>query len=383
MHRHEVPHRWPSFRTASAAHWGQQSLCSTCFPRTHEHSSPFPRSTTTLIIKPFSCRSLTFHCMRPPLHETNTFGDPCCFLSLAQDEHWRAPRSGHPQTDLDLDLYSPATDVFHTSASGTSTFLSRFSSISLLPQDDYHGHEETAKTCSHYNKHPFPLSQPATTLFNQPTRPRPPTFHHIRPPPYQTHSLCDLCCTLPFAEIGDQVCRRARFLWDCLHISAFMIASIPQEFVMMVRQDFKGTAPYPAHYALPAPSSGPFVHPRPSTNYTPTAIPSFGPGAPPSPPSATSSIPSEKPSRRSSADPYPAPADHNHLPTPLLHSDLSSPTNSMSPVTPLDPSRSNAKIVSSTGSNTMQMSSDIISPLTIMFTLANRPPRSRRIPKTT
>jgi hypothetical protein len=72
-------------------------------------------------------------------------------------------RSGRPQTDLNLDLHSPATHVFHTSASGTSILLSRFSSISLLTQDDYHGREETAKMCSRY----------INTLFHRPNQPQP------------------------------------------------------------------------------------------------------------------------------------------------------------------------------------------------------------------
>jgi hypothetical protein len=37
-----------------------------------------------------------------------------------------------------------------------------------------------------------------------------------------------------------------------------------QDFKSMVRRDFKGPGPYPVHYVLPAPSSGPFAHPKPS-----------------------------------------------------------------------------------------------------------------------
>ena len=73
-----------------------------------------------------------------------------------------------------------------------------------------------------------------------------------------------------------------------------------KEFESIVWKDFKGTGPYLAHCTLPAPSSGPFAHPKPSTNKTPTAIPSFGPGAPAYPPSTSSCFPSEKSSRRSS-----------------------------------------------------------------------------------
>jgi hypothetical protein len=90
-------------------------------------------------------------------------------------------RSGRPQTDLDLDLHldQPPTSsthrhlvrlphvgvwyAFHTSVSGTSIFLSPFCSISFLPQDNYHGHEETAKMCSRY----------INTLFHCPDQPQP------------------------------------------------------------------------------------------------------------------------------------------------------------------------------------------------------------------
>ena len=131
----------------------------------------------------------------------------------------------------------------------------------------------------------------------------------------------------------------------------------------MVRKDFKGPGPYPAHYTLPAPSSGPFAHPKPSTNNIPTAIPSFGPGAPPSPPSTTSPVPPEKSTRRSSVGTYPAQMDPPLLPTPpSSHSNIPSPANSMSPVTPPNYEGDSAKIVSSAGSNIMQIPSDNVSP---------------------
>ena len=60
---------------------------------------------------------------------------------------------------------------------------------------------------------------------------------------------------------------------------------------------------------LPAPSSGPFAHPKPSTNDIPTAIPLFGPGAPPSPPSTTSAL--DK-SRRTSVDSHPSQPEPPH-----------------------------------------------------------------------
>ena len=136
-----------------------------------------------------------------------------------------------------------------------------------------------------------------------------------------------------------------------------------QEFESMVWKDFKGPGPYPAHYTLPAPSSGPFAHPKPSTSNIPTTIPSFEPGAPPSPPSAASTIPSEKSSRRSSVESYPTPTDGPQPPTPpASHSNITSPANSMSPVTPPNYKGDSAKIVSSATSNTMQISGDGVSP---------------------
>jgi hypothetical protein len=128
----------------------------------------------------------------------------------------------------------------------------------------------------------------------------------------------------------------------------------------MVRRDFKGSGPYPAHYTLPAPSSGPFAHPKPSTNNIPTAIPSFGPGAPPSPPT-TSSVPDK--SRRTSVDSHPSHPEPPQLPTPpATHSNIPSPANSMSPVTPPNYEGDTAKIVSSAGSSIMQIPGDNVSP---------------------
>ena len=133
-----------------------------------------------------------------------------------------------------------------------------------------------------------------------------------------------------------------------------------KEFESMVRRDFKGPGPYPA---LPAPSSGPFAHPKPSTSNIPTAILSFGPGAPPSPPSSNALIPPEKLSRRLLADPYPTSADVPQLPTPPAScSNVPSPANSVSPATPPNYEGDGAGIVSSGGSNTMQIFSDNVSP---------------------
>jgi len=110
-------------------------------------------------------------------------------------------------------------------------------------------------------------------------------------------------------------------------------------------------------------SSGQFAHPKPSTSNIPTAIPSFGPGAPPSPPSTTTPTLTDKPSRRSSVDSYPTPTDPPQLPTPpAYHSNVPSPANSMSPVTPPNYEGNSAKIVFSAGPNTMQILGDSVSP---------------------
>jgi hypothetical protein len=64
-----------------------------------------------------------------------------------------------------------------------------------------------------------------------------------------------------------------------LFISAFTIAS------KVICN--KGPRLCLAHYTLPAPSSGPSANPKSSTSSIPAAIPSFGSGASPSPPSTT------------------------------------------------------------------------------------------------
>ena len=140
-----------------------------------------------------------------------------------------------------------------------------------------------------------------------------------------------------------------------LFISAFMVAS-------KVICDDTDSGSYLAHYALPAPSFGPFAHPKPSTNNIPTAIPSLEPGTPVSPSSTTSSVLADKSSRRSSADTYPVPPE-SQLPTPpSSHSNVPSPVDAMSPATPPNYEGDTAKIVSSAGSNLMQISGDNISP---------------------
>jgi hypothetical protein len=135
----------------------------------------------------------------------------------------------------------------------------------------------------------------------------------------------------------------------------FSIQRFPPSTALRFRSNYCETRdssrPCPAHYALPVPPSGPSAHPKPSTNNIPTAIPSFRLGASPSSPSSGSTIPSERSSRRSSTDSYPHLTDNTHLSTPRLHSDVSSPTNSMCSVTSPDPTLINAKIVSPAGSN--------------------------------
>ena len=129
------------------------------------------------------------------------------------------------------------------------------------------------------------------------------------------------------------------------------------------------TWPHPAHYTLPTPSSGPFAHPKRSTNNIPTTIPSFSPRAPPSPPSATSSILSEKSLRESSVKSYPTLTDIPQFPTlPSIHSNVPSPTNSMSSATLPNYEGDSAKIVSPAMSNMVQIPGDNTSPPYHAFT---------------
>ena len=186
----------------------------------------------------------------------------------------------------------------------------------------------------------------------------------------------------------------------------------------MVHGGFKGLGPYPAHYTALACSSGPFAHPRPSTNNNPTAIPFFGPSTPSSPSSTISLTPTEKSSRRSSADAYTVPPESQLPPAcssgplarpkpstngspmavpsfgpgvpasppsmtfstpadkssqrasanaysvpptpPASHSNVPSPVESMSLATPPN-YEGDTKTVSPTGSNPMQISGDNVS----------------------
>ena len=89
-------------------------------------------------------------------------------------------------------------------------------------------------------------------------------------------------------------------------------------------EGFRGTRSYLAHYTLPVPSSGPFVHLKLRTSNIATAIPSFG-GTPPSPPRITDS--SQEIFATLLVKFYPTP--------PSSHSNIPSPANSMSPATPV------------------------------------------------
>ena len=146
--------------------------------------------------------------------------------------------------------------------------------------------------------------------------------------------------------------------------------SARNESESMVRKDFNGLGPYPVLHTLPAPTSRPFAHPKPSTNNIPTTIPSPGPGAPPSPQSVASSTPLQKSSQQSSVEPYPTPTDDPQLLTPSSsHLNVPSPTSLMSPM--LNYEGDSTKIVSSVTSN---VSAKIISCST------DSPPRTRIFP---
>jgi len=212
--------------------------------------------------------------------------------------------------------------------------------------------------------HPYPLHPPlspsqyhsplhrhVTDLLRCPDKPSPSNI----PSPSLAYSIAyafhhaQLTSSVTFATLRLLQRLGMQFIHH-LFISAFMFAS------NVICND-TDSGSYPAQCTLPAPSSGPFAHPKPSTNNILTAIPSFGPGTPPSPPSTTSSVPTNKSSRRSSAVP------ESQLPTPpSSHSNVPSPVDSMSPATPPNYEGDTAKIVSSAGSNLMQISGDNISP---------------------
>ena len=244
--------------------------------------------------------------------------------------------------------------------------------------------------------------------------PRPPTLHCLCPPSHKTRDSGDFCCTLSLTKIEDTVIAAHGSSGHRLFISAFTTApkvicddtysnkswcivaqgmfalreinqmeremcsylkwqlnvepSALTDFEARIRRDFKGPGPYPPQYVLSVPLRAPlhgiFSNPKPSTDHVQyDKIPSFTTGGADPPPPSSSSISQENSSRRSSANHYFGPTRGPQLPTPpMAHSDVSSPADSMSPTTPPDPSRSNARIVSSTGSNTIQFLGDNVSP---------------------
>ena len=106
------------------------------------------------------------------------------------------------------------------------------------------------------------------------------------------------------------------------------------------------------------------AHPKPNTNNNPTAIPSFGPGAPPPPPSTSSSMLTDKSLRRSLASAYPIPPE-SRLPTPTAHlSSVPSPVDSI-PQLPRPTTRAVRKDRSA-GSNPMQISATMSPPVPLL-----------------
>lgn len=81
---------------------------------------------------------------------------------------------------------------------------------------------------------------------------------------------------------------------------------------------------------------------------------------PPSPSSTTSAVPSRKLLQRPPVYSYSAPMDPPQLPASC--SNIPSPANSMSPVAPPNHEGDSTKIVSSAGSNAIQISGDGVSP---------------------
>ena len=129
--------------------------------------------------------------------------------------------------------------------------------------------------------------------------PPPSLTHHICPPSHKAHILPNFCYSLPLVKTDDEVHRCSQSLqtlplriciydyfkgqwegvWDMLlpWVAAKALNLEPsalKEFKSIVRRDFKGPGSYPAHYNIPTPTSGPFVHPKLSTSNIPTAIPS-------------------------------------------------------------------------------------------------------------
>ena len=303
--------------------------------------------------------------------------------------------------------------------SNIDAYLTVFENLLIAPavqvKDPYYGHEKIAKICAHYISNLFhcPNQPPPSSahLFYCPNRspssPPPSLAHFIAYALHRTrlHSHVTFAALYLLQRLKMRFPAARGSSGHRLFISAFMIASkvicddtysnkswcivgqgmfslreINQmeremcsylewqlniepgalmEFESMVQRDFKGPGPYPTHYALFAPSSGPFAHPKPRTTNIPTAIPSFDPGTPPSP-SITPPISPESLLKWLLDKLYPTPTDPPQLPTPLAsHSNAPSPADSMSPITPPNYESESVGIVSSTGSSTIQIPGDI------------------------
>jgi hypothetical protein len=105
-----------------------------------------------------------------------------------------------------------------------------------------------------------------------------------------------------------------REMCSCLKRQRDIEPGTLNESESMVWRDLKDSGPYLVHCTLLAPSSGPFAHPKQSTKNIQTAIPSFGPRAPPSSPLTMSATPEK--SQRTAADSHPAPQEPLQLPAP-------------------------------------------------------------------
>jgi hypothetical protein len=104
--------------------------------------------------------------------------------------------------NLDFILLTQAMGVHAIQCEMFEELLEKMKELKFFTQVNYYGHKDHTDVFF-LHKHLLPMSKLTTTLFNQPTYPRPPTVHHRRYPSYQTHSPSDLCCTLPFAQTED------------------------------------------------------------------------------------------------------------------------------------------------------------------------------------
>lgn len=193
----------------------------------------------------------------------------------------------------------------------------------------------------------------STTCSTVPTSPHHPSpdplpfpraLHCLRAPSHKADVLRDLCCSLPFAETEDQVYRRTRFLGASpLHLHTYVASKV----LLHSASSFLGPVRPPETKYEQHPHCHPIIWSRC------TSISSLRDFL-----STPREVISKVVGRVVST-----PTDVPQLPTPpSSHSNVPSPANSMSPVTPPNYEGDTAKIVSSTGSNTMHISSDNISP---------------------